>query len=142
MNLDAVSQRYVSLTKDETISTSIRVAKGIKVEGKVVTDAVEVGGLVSGVPLADISKSVLMDGPDQDVPARMSFDIVETTSSLSLDGTINGLDLARDVVLIKDTVAAYVLHSSLRVAVRGFPLDRILLAAHSTTTWCWRPNGY
>lgn len=61
VNLDAVAQRYFSLTKDETVSTSITVAKGIKVEGKVVTDAVEVGGLVSwsawGVALLPVASA-------------------------------------------------------------------------------------
>ncbi|XP_034233832.1 uncharacterized protein LOC117640919 isoform X2 [Thrips palmi] len=111
VNLEAVAQRYVSLTKDETISTSIRVTKDIKVERKIVTDVVDVGGLVGGIRLADFPKLVLMDGPDQDVLARMKFGIVETTGGLSLDGTINGLDLSRDVVLIKDNAAASLDHN-------------------------------
>lgn len=61
---------------------------------------------MSNIALAELPKTVLMDGPDQDVLARMNFGFVETTGSLSLDGTVNGLDLARDVVLIKDSVAA------------------------------------
>lgn len=59
---------------------------------------------VNGQRLSELASKVLLDGPDQDVPATKTFSTVHTTSDLSLGGTINGLDLAKDVVLLPLTL--------------------------------------
>ncbi len=53
---------------------------------------------VGDIKLSDFKNKVLLDGPDQDVTAHMTFGAVQVAGDLKLDGTVNGLNLSRDVV--------------------------------------------
>lgn len=103
VDLNALAERYFSVTADRTVTTKLNVQGDVEVQGRLDAEAgVQVEGLVGGLRLRELEASVLLDGRDQDIPAHMTFGTVHTTSDLVLTGTINGLDLTKDVVLNKD----------------------------------------
>lgn len=102
VSLDAISQRYFSRSQDGVVSTNLNIAGGVVVQGQLVSGGpVDVAGTVGGERLSELPNRVLMDGPDQDISARMTFGVVLAEGDVSLQGTVNGLDLAKDVVLLK-----------------------------------------
>ncbi|XP_026274203.2 uncharacterized protein LOC113203634 [Frankliniella occidentalis] len=113
VNLDAVAERYLSLTKDGTVTTKLNVDGGVVVDGKLTsspTAPVEVGGLLEVgygddklvINLGEFTNAVLLDGPDQDITAHMQFGVVTASGNLELNGTVSGLNLDKDVVLNKE----------------------------------------
>ncbi|KAK3919351.1 Thrombospondin-type laminin G domain and EAR repeat-containing protein [Frankliniella fusca] len=101
VNLDAIAARYLSLTRGGAITTKLNVLGGLLVQGNLVANDYEgiiVDGKVGDVKLSDFATKVLLDGPDQDVIAHMDFGVVSVAGDLKLDGTVNGMNLSRDVV--------------------------------------------
>ncbi|KAK6626302.1 hypothetical protein RUM43_006613 [Polyplax serrata] len=96
INITHLSRQYLSKSSSRIISSDFEFDQ-LVIKNWCRMRKANVSGTVNGVDLSDWIDSVMLQDEDQIVEGRLRFNIFET-SNLKLNGTINDVDMAKDVL--------------------------------------------
>lgn len=96
INITHLSRQYLSKSSSRIISSDFEFDQ-LVIKNWCRMRKANVSGNVNGVDLSDWIDGVMLQDEDQIVEGRLRFNIFET-SNLKLNGTINDVDMAKDVL--------------------------------------------
>lgn len=110
VNLTSLEKKYLSRTRGRVMMSDVEVP-GISVGGLVRVRSAEVKGTVNGLELNRFAKNVLLQGQDQVIRGITRFRQFHSRH-ISLNGTVNGRDLEREVLRYDVAGAAVTAHKT------------------------------
>ncbi|XP_030839937.1 uncharacterized protein LOC583108 isoform X2 [Strongylocentrotus purpuratus] len=90
-----LSERAVLKSTEQTVSSCTRFGTGFRVDGDM-----SVGGTVDDVNLATLVSSRVTYSTDQQITGVWTFDDVTVSGNVTIDGTLNNIDVGDDLVTI------------------------------------------